>query len=336
MLSKFDLDYIFTKSRSNLDILAGNTIFLTGGTGYFGKWLLSIFAHYNLHSDKKIRLIIPSRTPSHFLKQFPTFVSDNFSFITCDLKNLPAIKDINYIIHAAADVQTSDNSLDRSEYLLNSKLITNNILNISKSCDGLKRILFTSSGAVYGAQHTTDPLPTEETSFNPSSIYGEAKVIEESSIINFCHVNSINHSIARCFSFIGAMCPLDGNFALGNFIGNGLHNSDIIIKGNGRPVRSFLYMGDLVSALLTLLTSNKSSEVYNIGSDIELSINELAQRVSKHFPKTKVVTQMQYNGESIPRYCPSILKARRDGVLKDMLGFDDSLTQTVDWFLKNA
>ncbi len=329
MLNSLDIDYIYTRSKPSLDALAGNTILLTGGTGFFGKWFLALFNHYNSLSDNKIDLVIPSRNPDLFLENNQEFETPYFRFLKCDLQNLPVLQGIDYIIHAAADVQTGMNVQDEERYLYDSKKATSRILNQALNC---KKLLFTSSGAVYGNHFSTDPLPKELDSLSPSTPYGISKVIAEEQISDFCTKNNIAYSIARCFSFIGPLCPLTGNYALGNFINDGLNNRDITILGNGKPLRSFLYMGDLVVSLLRMLTSDSVSSIYNIGSQEIVSIEDLAHSINRHFPNINVQVKSTYNGESIPKYVPSIDKALEDQIIREPLNFKDSLDLTVSWY----
>lgn len=332
MLDQITLEYVYLRIKNQLDALAGSKILLTGGTGFFGKWFLSVFDYYNNNNVEKINIFIPTRNPDIFLQQYSFFNRPFFHFIKGDLIDFKLSINVDYIIHAAAEVQTSPTLLDSNKYLSDSTKITSNILSYAKDC---KSIVFTSSGAVYGDKYSTDIYPKEFDSLTPSTPYGQAKVNAEIDLINFADSNNLQYSIARCFSFIGPYLPLNANFALGNFINNGLSNKDIIVSGNGKPIRSFYFMGDLVVSIIKLLTLKYPSKIYNIGSDNKLDIQTLASHISSYFPKISYKVLQKYDGQPIPMYVPNIELALKDNVIEDPLDFESSLALTLAWFQKN-
>jgi dTDP-glucose 4,6-dehydratase len=116
---------------------------------------------------------------------------------------------------------------------------------------------------------------------HPSSAYGEAKRLAEQWCVQHGLQHGMNISIARCFAFVGAGLPLDGHFAIGNFIADALAGRPVAVRGDGSPMRSYLYGADLAIWLMTCLLRGQHGRAYNVGSNQPLSIRELAQQVNQ-------------------------------------------------------
>jgi len=247
--------------------LKGKRIFLTGGTGFFGKWLLSFFQA--LETD----VVVLSRNPRSFLVQFPVFCeSSSISFVQGDIRDFAFPQGhFDYVIHAATDTcpkRQQENPVEIKSVIEDG---TRRVLEFSEY-SGVKRLLYVSSGAVYGEQPLEVSLISETSPCNPATAYGKGKLQSE----RMCLASGIETVIARCFTFVGPWLPLDGDFAVGNFIGNCLKNEPIEIKGDGTPMRSYMYGSDLVDWLLALLVKGRSGESYNVGSYDSVSIEALA------------------------------------------------------------
>ena len=133
---------------------------------------------------------------------------------------------------------------------------------------------------------------------------------------------------ARCFAFCGPGLPLDGHFAIGNFVRDALFAERITVQGDGSPMRSYLYGADLSGWLLHLLANGKAGESYNVGSDESISIRDLAFLVRDILSPNKDIVILQTNiseGKDRNRYVPSINRARELGC-KPWTTIENSLT----------
>lgn len=293
-------------------------IFITGGTGFFGKALLRHLFVSGLPELLGARFTLLSRDPERFR-------SDHSELLTgIDIKLVPGDilrpetlpkGDYTHILHAATDSTFGPQltPLQRYDQIVDG---TRNILDFAVA-QKVQRFMLTSSGGVYGAQPSDmekipeiyngmpDPL-------NPHHTYSVAKRCAEHLCALYEEKYGLHTVIARCFAFVGRDLPVNVHFAIGNFIRDALSAPEIKVVGDGSPTRSFMDQRDLAVWLFVLLLKGKAGEAYNVGSDEAISIRELAYLVRDVLAPDKSVCIM---GSSVPnnfrnRYIPCISKAR--------------------------
>jgi len=126
--------------------------------------------------------------------------------------------------------------------------------------------------------------------------------------------------------------PLDIHYAAGNFIGNILNNEDVSVNGDGTPYRSYLYASDLTIWLWTLLFKGKPAQAYNVGSDEDVTIEQLANMIVKHNPASLVKIKLPKNSNSnAARYVPSIDKAKNELGLDAWVKLDEAIARTIEF-----
>lgn len=333
-----DLYYIFDKTSHFVYELSGKTILVTGGTGFIGKWILEYFMFLYQKESINFKVIVLSRNPKVFLEKFPRFNVSFLQFIQGDVVEFDysSLPYCNIIIHAATD---ADAKLNHEQPL---KMIDIIVEGTRKVFDyGVKvqtqKVLYLSSGAVYGIQPDYMAGFAEDYFGGPnvlstSSAYSEAKRLAELFCVCYQKQYQLNVSIARCFAFVGPYLPLDMHYAIGNFIGNGLKGENIIIKGNGLPLRSYMYAADLVIWLLYILFKGVNGEAYNVGSDNAVSIKALAMEVAKFFPDLSVKILGQVNPtDRNQNYIPSINKIKSELAVPDILALNEAIHRTIQY-----
>jgi len=201
-------------------------------------------------------------------------------------------------------------------------------------------LLFVSSGAVYGRQppsltHVDENCTNGPDILWPRNIYAESKRLAELMCSTYSSLYRIEIPIARCFAFVGPYLNLNIHFAIGNFIRDGLEKKEIEIKGDGTPLRSYMYSADLVIWLLTILIRGESKKAYNVGSDEAISIEELAKKICCFFGNkmSYVVWQKPDPFKEREQYIPSIEKARKELNLAVNFDLDKSINRTINWNL---
>ena len=346
-----DLDHVVSKTAGLWDELRGKRLFITGGTGFFGRWLLETFIAANDRLGLDARATVLSRDPAAFRGKMPHVAGHKSvslaagDMCTCDMKG----ERFDFVIHAAVEPLLPDSqpltpdprslfSCDSLSMFERNVAGTKNALEIARRCRA-RRFLLTSSGAVYGRQppdlkHVSEGYAGAPDPTDPLSAYGQAKRISEFMCSAHAQQDGFEATIARCFAFVGPHLPLDANYAVGNFIRDALQGGPIHINGDGTPRRSYLYAADLAIWLWTILFRRDASRVYNVGSDADLSILDLAHQVRDAVaPQAEIqVAQPAEPGKPAERYVPSIHRARTELGLDVSVPLSEAIRHTADWY----
>lgn len=296
----------------------GKHIFLTGGTGFFGKSILDMLKKGFL---SKSCFTILSRDPEAFLRRNPEYSGmDRVRFIKGDIRDFvfPFGK-FDGMIHGATPAVTTLQPGEMRNIILEG---SKRVLEFARYAE-IPRLLFISSGAVYG------PLPSgvlkavETLPCAPVTEYGIAKLEAEDMFFS----SGISSVAARCFAFIGPRLDLNIHFAVGNFLRNCLNGEEIIIKGDGTPLRSYLYADDLVQWLFTIMARGNSGESYNVGSPEAISIAELAAAVATHFDPAPSgrICRKPIPGAVPEIYVPDVSKAMNELGVKVNISFSEAV-----------
>ena len=319
-LSPEDLDHVLAHTREDWEELRGQRLFITGGTGFFGMWLVETFLWANQKLNLGAEALVLSRNPAAFLRKMPHLAGQSaLSFHAGDVTSFEFPEGyFSHIVHAATAASVALNA--ESPLLMLDTIVagTRRTLDFARNC-GAKKFLLTSSGAVYGPQPPDvanipedyrggpDPL-------NPASAYGEGKRLAEYLCSVYARNYGIEAKIARCFAFVGPYLPLDSHFAIGNFIRDAVAGGPIIVRGDGTPYRSYLYAADLAIWLWRILFRGVSCRSYNVGSDEDVTIDYLARCVAQTVGgdiAVNVLEQPVPNG--IPaRYVPQVTRAKQE------------------------
>ena len=336
-----DFERIFEQSTESLSMLRGKRMLLTGGTGFFGKWILGFLNHANRYHQLELTVFVLSRNPRNFLKLFPQFSLPLIQFIEGDVRNFSFSEPVDFVIHAATEASAKLNDERPSEMFDVIVQGTKHLLEICRQVQP-QRVMMTSSGAVYGNQavnitHQDDEGVTGPDVHSVNSAYAEGKRVSE--LLGAFHANETGQEVnfARCYAFVGPYLPLDTHFAVGNFMNDCLQGRDIVIKGDGTACRSYQYASDLVVWLLKILTHGKNVRSYNVGSEESVTIADLAYQVSQVWSKLSGKTTMvriegvARAGAPTHRYVPRTKRAREELGLKLSVSLEESLLKTLTW-----
>lgn len=287
---------------------------MTGGTGFVGRSLLDYLREGVDRHGTDMRVTVLSRSPERFLQSHPQYAGLPWlDFVAGDLANLPRIEAHAYtdLIHGAADTHSGADALTWLEQLVSG---TRHVLELARST-GVQRLLFISSGAVYGPQPQDVETLREDHPFAPSTmdvraLYGHGKRMAEHLCAQYAASGGPVCVVARCFAIVSPHVPLDGPYAMGNFLRDALAGQGIRIAGSGRTIRSYIDGRDMAHWMLTLLRRGHSGETYNVGSDQPVSTLELATAIRDVVgiaQPIEVGDPDERTGRSV--YLPSIAKA---------------------------
>lgn len=312
-----------------------SSILLIGGSGFFGKSFLDAFQRGLLKVWGVDEIIVFSRQAEQLKVTHPELLSDAIKLVNGDISHCQTLPKADYIIHAAA-------SSDAARYLSAGDTEKKNIISgtinfcrIVKELYPNSKILYVSSGAVYGSSlqqkspfSEVDSLMSLEAVPENKRAYTAAKRDSEGAI-QLLAKEGVSISIARCFAFVGKYLPRNQHFAIGNFLQNGLNHQPIEVKAHHLVYRSYMYVDDMVIWLLHILkAASTNCPIFNLGSDQAIELGEIANLLAKKMQST--VYRNEVTTTSQDYYVPCINKAKKE------LGIDlaFSLELTLDETIK--
>jgi nucleoside-diphosphate-sugar epimerase len=333
-----DLDAILHRTAALWPQFVKARIFITGGSGFIGCWLLEVLREADRQFQLGLQVLILSRDPQSFAHKAPHLANySGFAVLQGDVTDfISPLGEFSHIIHAATDASAALNEHNPLKMFDTIVAGTRRVLALAAEKKTAK-VLFLSSGAVYGQQpwemqHIPETVMLGPDSTDPRNTYAQAKRSAEMLCAIYQKQFGVPTTIARIFSLLGPGLALGIHFAAGNFIRNAIDGKPVIVNGNGLPCRSYLYTTDLVVWLLYLLQQGRAGQAYNVGSEHAISIAELAARVAK------VIGQGEYQILGAPdtgwnpgRYVPDIQRIKTDLGMQETLTLDQAILRTALW-----
>jgi dTDP-glucose 4,6-dehydratase len=319
-----DLAEVLAHGGTRWRELDGARLLLTGGTGFFGPWLLEPLLAAQAALGLKLRVWVLTRDPGGFERRLPHLARHpSVELLEGDVLRFenPGVA-FTHLIHGAASSNSRRDPL--SPEAMEATLVegTRRVL---AAAAGVRRALLISSGAVYGVQPPDLERIAEdhpETDLEPG--YGRGKRRAEALAL----AAPFPVAIARGFAFLAPHLPLDAHFAAGQFLADALAGRPIAIAGDGRPIRSYLYGTDLVWWLYAILLRGAPGRAYNVGSETAVSIRQLAQAVAGDQP---VTVAREPAPDLAPRYLPSTARARTELGLTQTVDLAEAIRRTLEW-----
>ena len=334
-----DLDHVLQHTCGLWDELRDSRVFVTGGTGFFGCWLLESFAWANDRLGLNATALVLTRKPEAFRRKAPHLADHPaIRLLAGDVRtfDFPA-GEFPFVIHAATEAsarQTHEAPFEMLDTIVEG---TRRALEFAR-LHGTRKLLFTSSGAVYGKQppgitHIPEEYGGGPDPADPRSVYGEGKRFAELMCSLYASRQALECKIARCFAFVGPYLPLDVHFAIGNFIRDALRGGPVRVNGDGTPYRSYLYAADLAVWLWTILFRGRNMQPYNVGSERDLTIADLARQVADSLnPGMDVdIARQALPGQAPERYVPSTRRARDELGLREHVELQEAIRRTAHW-----
>ena len=257
-------------------------------------------------------------------------------FVKKKIENFKTDDRFDYVVHMAARPSPEDYIQNPIDTLMSNSTGTKVMLDIARRSEAT--FLYTSSSEIYG---DSSVIPTPESyygnvnSIGPRSCYDEGKRYSESLIMAYHSHFNLDTRIERPFNVYGPRIRADGHYGrvIPRFITHTLRNEDLLIYGDGEQTRSFLYVDDWVDATWKFLTmENLSGHVINVGSNVEITINELSKKIMTITSSKSKTVKVEGRPDDPRRRAAEITKARNILNWKPNTSLDRGLSLTVNWF----
>jgi nucleoside-diphosphate-sugar epimerase len=284
-------------------------ILITGGAGFIGSSLAERLIE---NPDNYVVLADDLSTGSR--DKLPRSGQDNFRFVKCDVNNYRDIAEVmltghfQYVFHYAAMVGVKRTQEQPMKVLQDLDGIRH-ICDLSKNCS-VKRVYFASSSEVYG-EPVDMPQNEETTPLNSRIPYAVVKNVGESFLRSYKKEYDLDFTIFRFFNTYGPKQSVD--FVMSKFLCHALRGEDIPIYGDGTQTRTFCHINDNIEACVNAFYQDAYvNDVLNIGSDIEISILDLAKKVIELTGSSSQIVHRPPlpEGDMLKRF-PDISKMRR-------------------------
>jgi len=310
-------------------------LFLTGGTGFIGKWLLEALIYANCNLQLNLQITVLTRNPDAFTANFPHLATPPFvDLLQGDITSfVPPQYGFDLVIHAALPIaQSAINDAFLAEL---SRVGCENLLAFAERA-GVRRVLHISSGAVYGPQPSTPQAVAEDAIWQdahaPNSYMLAKRAAEEVFLKNW----PIEVVTARLFTFIGPFLDSRNGTAAAEFLAAGAGKKPIILRSNGKALRTYQYASDMVRWLLVLLVIGQARKAYNVGGDDSVSVAEFAREVAQLAGLSAPLMQGSLNSQNAiaslasDRYIPSLIRAQELGLV-NVVTRPEAIRRTLGW-----
>jgi len=335
------VDVLAAQSLNRLEKLKNKTLYIAGGTGFVGTWVATLIAYLNQHHGFNTKLFLLARHPETLETTAPHLLSlPEIQIINRDVRNIFELpQEVHYVLHLACSPDSRghmSNPFETASIIADG---TKNLLSVARYCPKLENILYLSSAGIYGNQ-PIDLKHLPET-FNESApkcnnltaTYAEAKRFAEMLCTIFRSQFRLPLVIARPFAFVGPFQSFDRPWAINNFMHDTLQNKPIQILGDGKTIRSYLYGSDVAYWVLSMLIHGQTGDIFNLGSDQEIGLTELANLIAcESEASTKVqIAERPLMTQQPSRLIPSVELAKRNLSLNVTVDLKTAIHKTLTW-----
>ncbi|MCC7503210.1 MAG: NAD-dependent epimerase/dehydratase family protein [Flavobacteriales bacterium] len=284
-------------------------ILVTGGAGFIPSELA-----LRLAQDPTNEVVAVDNLLTGDLRKLPVAEHPNLHFIKCDVNHFEDISSVfyayrfEYVFHYAAVVGVK-RTTDHPVMVLRDIDGIRNVLDLSKNT-GVKRVFFSSSSEVYG-EPVEIPQNEHTTPLNSKLPYAIVKNLGEAFLRSYHKEYGLEYTVFRFFNTYGPKQSKD--FVVSKFIRAALHGEDITVYGDGLQTRTFCFIDDNIDACLNALWNNEVvNDVVNIGSDVEITILELASLIIEITgSKSRVVHLPPLEEGDMTRRMPDVSRMRK-------------------------
>lgn len=303
-------------------------VLISGGAGFIGSSLAeALLKKGNYH------VVIIDNLLTGKMDNLPKN-SDKFEFIKGDVnkyKDISAIMlthNFDYVFHYAAVVGV-ERTLSEPMLVLNDIEGIKNILDLSKNT-GVKRIFFSSSSEVYG-EPVESPQNEESTPLNSRLPYAIVKNLGETFLRSYHQEYGLDYTVFRFFNTYGPKQSKD--FVMSVFLDRALKGKTLEVVGDGEQTRTFCYIGDNIEATINCMEQSKYvNQVVNIGSDFEVTIKQLAEKIVEITGSDSKIVHIESRKEGDMRRRKPDIKKMMELLKENMTTIDEGVREIIsEW-----
>ena len=354
-----DLADICRRLESEFSAMQGKTLFISGGAGFLGHYLVQAVLHWNrTHPENPPIRVIAS---DNYIRGVPEWLTalegdPSLTLLRHDITDpLPdGLGPLDYLIHAASiaspiyyrryPIETMDANVNGLRLLLERCR--------KQHAEGhpISGFLFFSTSEIYG-DPSPDQIPTPETyrgnvsCTGPRACYDESKRYGETLCVNFARQYDMPIASARPFNNYGPGLKISDRRVIPDFARDLFAGNDLVLLSDGSPTRTFCYVADAIVGYFKILVRGRAGEAYNIGNETpEISMLTLAEMLAEAarglFGYTgkvvrKVSGDQEYLTDNPQRRCPIIAKAREELGFEPVVPIEEGLRRTLVWYRDN-
>lgn len=326
-----DLADSCASGADDLARLRGGRILLTGGTGFLGRWLTATLLAAGVPGPTG-ELVVLSRHPEKVPLAPPAWLQLRRGDVV-HLAELDDLGGFDLVVHAAASSSAGFGTGEGEPRAMAATIFDGTRAALEVAARRHGRVLFLSSGAVYGPR--TTPVGEDEAGapdpLDPRAAYGEAKRLAENLCASATAAGDLEAVVARCFAFVGPGIPLRAHYAAGNFLADALEARPIVVEGDGRPLRSYLYCADFARWCWALVARGVPGRAYNVGSPEAVSIRGLAEACAALGGGLPVEVRTPPADGPAPCYVPRTARVEEELGLAVTTPLDVALARTFAW-----
>jgi len=308
-------------------------ILVCGGAGFIGSAFIRNYLLNNPNSKITNLDVLTIGSNLENLKNIEN--NPNYKFIKDDIRNESVIdglvKDVDTVVNFAAESHVDRSIANPKPFLETNILGTYSILEAIRKHD--KQFIHVSTDEIYGDAED-QPSFNENSKINPSNPYAATKAAADNLVVSYYRTYGINCITTRCtnnfgpYQFPEKLIP--------KTIIRSIKDLKVPLYGDGQQIRSWIYVNDHVHAIESLISKGRSGETYNITAYKEITNKTIVEKILDILGKSHDL--IEYVGDRPghdKRYSIDCSKIEKQIGWKPRYEFDDTLKQTVNWYLQN-
>ena len=286
---KMDVESVIAENR-DLSALMDSTIAITGATGFVGSFLVHVLAGYAMKHNRKIKILAMVRNEKRARELFGMY--EEAGLLSYSVGDIAAPCQyegkLDYIIHCASNAGPKEYGADPVGTMMTNFKGTDEMMKLALKCQ-VKKILYASTIEVYGQTSGTEAIGEHDFGYIDATVarscYPESKKACETLSVSYYHQYRLPVVIGRLSYLYGPGMKQNDSKIAAQFPRLVAAGENIVMKSRGEQLRSYTYISDAASAMLTLLNRGEAGEAYNIATEISrITIADLAHTLCELRP----------------------------------------------------